>query len=141
MNHANMRNSRTCSSLVTTGTPCSRHSLTSCTTESTRPGMPITSGKRRASGAKVNESPTAMAKTATIRPLMRMRPSSMAGHRGMGLARAVNIKTDAGEDERNQNKRNRAPEKAHPEQPDRLLQGILGDLPENDADDEGRARP
>jgi hypothetical protein len=81
-----------------------------------------------------------MVKIATIRPLMKIR-AQVVQHRRLRFACAIHIKTDAREYERNQNERHRTPEEAHPEQPDRLLQRILGDLSENDADDEGRAWP
>src|SRR5258706_12603176 len=73
--------------------------------------------------------------------LTRMRPSSMARHSLVGTARAPKIEADTGQDHRNQDERDRPPEKARAKQADRLLQGILGDLAEDDADDEGRARP
>src|SRR4030088_1234438 len=73
--------------------------------------------------------------------LTRMRPSSMAGHDLVGPARAPKIEADAGEYHRDQDQRDRPPEKSRPKEPDRLLQGILGDLTENDTDDERRTRP
>src|SRR6476646_3192069 len=73
--------------------------------------------------------------------LTRMRPSSMARHCLVGPARAPKIEADAGQDHRNQDQRDRPPEKTRAKEADRLLQGILGDLAENDPDDEWRARP
>src|SRR5258708_12855059 len=71
----------------------------------------------------------------------RMRRSSMAGHRLTGPARAPKIEADTGQDHCDQDQRDRPPEKARSKEADCLLQGILGDLAENDADDEGRTRP
>src|SRR5258706_3502017 len=73
--------------------------------------------------------------------LTRMRPSSMARHSLVGTARAPKVEADAGEDHRNQDQRNRPPEETRAKKAYRLLQGILGDLSENDPDDERRARP
>src|ERR1700730_18390370 len=73
--------------------------------------------------------------------LTTMRPSSMARHSLVRPARTPKIEPDAGKDHRNQDQRDRPPEKTRSKEADRLLQRILGDLPENDPDDEGRARP
>src|SRR3954463_5721853 len=73
--------------------------------------------------------------------LTRIRPSSMAGDGLVRPARTPKVETDAGENHRDQNQGDRTPEEACSEEADRLLQGILGDLPEDDADDERRARP
>src|SRR5262249_16685517 len=51
------------------------------------------------------------------------------------------IEADAGEDQRDQDQRNGPPEETRAEDRDGLLKRVLGDLAEDDADDERRARP
>src|SRR5947199_7722688 len=81
-----------------------------------------------------------MANTTTMMPLTTIRPSSMAGHH-RNFARPPHIEADAGENQRDQNQRDRTPEEAWAPDTDRLQQRIFRDLSENYANDKGRPRP
>src|SRR5262249_44886901 len=84
---------------------------------------------------------TAIRKITTMMALTRMRPSSMAWYRHLGLARAPDVKADACQDKRDQDHRHRPHEEGNAAEADRLLQRIFRDLSENDTDDERRAGP
>src|SRR5215471_4423523 len=73
--------------------------------------------------------------------LVRIRPSSMTGHLHPGPTRAPDIEADAGDDQRDEDKRHRTQEEARAINPDRFLKRIFCDLPQYHADDERRARP
>src|SRR5688500_12028349 len=79
------------------------------------------------------------ANSASMMRLTTIRPSKIIGH--LGLAQAIHVDGYAAEDQSDQHERERAQKEARPPQRHRLVERILGDRPEHDADDERRPRP
>src|SRR5262249_880284 len=83
------------------------------------------------------------AKIASMMPLASARPYlDVIGQRDpLRAARAIDVEADAGDDQQDEDERERAQEEAGPPKAERLMQRRFGDRPEYDTDDEGRARP
>src|SRR5688572_4261042 len=77
----------------------------------------------------------------TIRPAVRILPSMLMNDPCRGFARLPDVETDAGKDHGDQDDRDRAQEEARAPDRKRFEQRVLRNGSQDDADDEGRARP